>query len=170
MKFNINFHIFLRAGRYQTRHAIFTRSSTHLRFILVFDFRFHIPRVKIRWYRRSVFLYERRKRGGGETCLFPIREITTGSGNNPPGWYGLTSILTRVKARPWHHANTATHTHTHHTLTFTLSFFIYASRDINRAPGDPGQTISFHGNHPPFKREAKFFGSENSYFPGFLRF
>lgn len=132
MKFNINFHIFLRAGRYQTRHAIFTRSSTHLRFILVFDFRFHIPRVKIRWYRRSVFLYERRKRGGGETCLFPIREITTGSGNNPPGWYGLTSILTRVKARPWHHANTATHTHTTHSRL--LSPFSFMHLEILIAP------------------------------------
>ena len=60
------------------------------------------------------------------TCLFLIREITGRMELeiiNPRADSGLTSILTRVKARPWHRAN---------TCTCAVLLFIYASEDINR--------------------------------------
>lgn len=90
---------------------------------------------KISWYQRSFAFQTRhglayKKEKNPWTCLFPIREIAgrTGLEIILRADNGLTSILTRVKARPWYHANT-------NTCAVTALLFIYASRDINRGRG-----------------------------------
>ena len=88
---------------------------------------------EISWYQLITLLQTRYdlayKKKGEESlmCLFLIREITGMELEiiNPRADSGLTSILTRVKARPWHQAIRA-------RVRFTAPLFIYASEDINR--------------------------------------